>query len=74
MADAEGVVVPLESLSAEALRGLVEAFINREGTDYGAVERTLEEKVTDVMRELEAGRARILYDPESESVSIAPVE
>jgi len=67
------VEIPLRDLSASALRGVVEAFVNREGTDYGEVERSLEEKVADVMRQLERGEARVVFDPESESVTLLPV-
>jgi uncharacterized protein YheU (UPF0270 family) len=68
----EPVEIPLEALSADALRGLVESFVNREGTDYGERERTLDEKVADVRRQLERGEARIVFDPETESVNIVP--
>ena len=70
----EPVEVPISDLSDEALRGIVESFINREGTDYGAVERTLEYKVADVMSQLEAGSARLVFDPESERIQILVVE
>ena len=68
----EPVEISIDSLSAEALRGVVESFVNREGTDYGEVERSLEEKVADVLRQLEAGEARLVFDPESESIQILP--
>ena len=64
------IEVPLDALSATALRGLVEEFVNREGTDYGLRERTLDEKVRDVMRQLERGEAAIVFDPESRSTTI----
>ena len=64
------IEVPLDALSATALRGLVEEFVNREGTDYGVRERTLDEKVGDVMRQLERGEAAIVFDPESRSTTI----
>lgn len=70
----EAVEVSISELSAEALRGVVESFVNREGTDYGAVERTLDDKVADVMRQLEEGSARVVFDPETESIQITPVE
>ena len=66
----ERVEIPHTDLSADALRGVVESFVNREGTDYGGRERTLDEKVADVMRQLEDGTATILFDPESESIGI----
>lgn len=64
------IVVPLASLSEAALRGLIESFVLREGTDYGAVERSFASKVADVRRQLERGEARIEFDPRTESVSI----
>lgn len=67
------VEVPRAALSEAALRGLVESFVLREGTDYGAVERTHEQKVADVLRQLERGEARIEFDPSSESVNIVVV-
>jgi uncharacterized protein YheU (UPF0270 family) len=67
------IVVPLESLSEDALRGLIESFVLREGTDYGAVERSHEQKVADVRRQLERGEARIEFDPQTESVNLVPV-
>jgi len=75
MASGEGrlpVEIPLEELSASALRGVLEAFVNREGTDYGEVERSLEDKVADVMRQLKRGEACIVFDPETESVTLVP--
>lgn len=69
---AEPVEIPLHALSADALQGLIESFIGREGTDYGERERTLAEKVADVRRQLERGEARIVFDPETESVNILP--
>jgi len=69
----EALRIPLHSLSAEALRALVESFVNREGTDYGRVERSFEAKVADVMRQLERGEAEIVFDPENESPNIVPL-
>jgi hypothetical protein len=69
----EPVEIPLDALSAELLRAVIESFVGREGTDYGERERTLEEKVADVRRQLERGEARVVFDPESESVDIVPV-
>jgi len=57
------VIIPPESLSPAALRGVIEAFVLREGTDYGHHEHSLEEKCRAVERQLGEGRARICYDP-----------
>ncbi len=66
------VALAPEQLSPEALRGLVEEFVTRDGTDYGAVEAGVEEKIAQVLRQLESGEARIVFDPETESVNIIP--
>ncbi len=70
---AEPVPIPHEELSPDTLRGVVESFILREGTDYGERELLLEQKVACVLRQLERGEARILFDPGSESIDIVPV-
>ncbi len=64
------VEVPWRELSPAALRGVVEAFVLREGTDYGAVETSFASKVAAVMRQLERGEARIFYEPASRSVEL----
>lgn len=64
------VVVPHDQLSQTALRSVIEAFIGREGTDYGAHEATWDSKVADVLRQLQAGSAHIVFDPVTESINI----
>lgn len=70
--DERFVPIDYRTLSSDALRGLVEEFITREGTDYGAVESSLESKVEDVYRQLRAREVRILYDSVDENVNIVP--
>jgi len=67
---AEAIVVPYGELSPEALRGVIEAFVLREGTDYGEREFSLEQKVLHVRSQLERGEAQVLFDPDTESVQI----
>ena len=66
----EPVVVPARELSPEALRRVIESFVLREGTEYGARDVTLEDKVDDVLRQLDRGEAAIVFDPETESIDI----
>ena len=66
----EPVVVPYTELSADALRGVVESFVLREGTDYGEREFSLEQKLAHVYRQLERGEAQIVFDPSTESIDI----
>jgi len=69
---ADLLVVPHAELSADALRGVLEAFVLREGTDYGATEFSLGQKVAHVLAQLERGEARIVFDPGTETVDIVP--
>jgi uncharacterized protein len=69
----EGIEIPYSELSEAALRGVVEHFVLREGTDYGAHVYSLNEKVEQVINQLRRGEAQILYDPESESVTVVPI-
>ena len=64
------IEIPHTELSADALRGVVEAFVLREGTEYGARDVPLDRKVLDVMRQLDRGEAQIVFDPNTESVEI----
>jgi uncharacterized protein YheU (UPF0270 family) len=66
----EPVVVPYTELAADLLHAVVESFVLREGTDYGEREISLQDKVAGVMNQLRRGEAKIVFDPESESVSI----
>lgn len=69
----EPVDIPTAELSAEALRGVIESFILREGTDYGAKEFSFDEKVAHILRQLERREVKITYDPASETVNIVNV-
>ncbi len=64
------VVVPHSELAAELLHSVVESYVLREGTDYGEKEFSLEDKVAHVISQLKRGEAQIVFDPETESVSI----
>ena len=66
------VEVPIEALDETTLVALIESFVSREGTDYGFVERSLAEKIADVRCQLARGEARIVFDPETDSVNIVP--
>ena len=72
MSDASipAVEVPYARLPPAVLGRLVEEFVTRDGTDYGAVERTLHEKTMDVTRQLERGDAVIVYDETSGTTNI----
>jgi uncharacterized protein len=67
----EPVEIPHTDLSPAALRGVIESFVLREGTEYGMHDFTLEQKFDHVLQQLVKRKARILFDPETESVTIS---
>ena len=64
------VKIPYDQLSSEALHGVVEEFVTRDGTDYGEVEVPQETKIAQVMAQLRSGKAVIVFDQETESCTI----
>ena len=68
--NSQPVVIPYTELTADALQGLIESFVLREGTEYGAQEILLEQKVAQVLRQLQRKEAQIVFDPDTETVDI----
>jgi uncharacterized protein YheU (UPF0270 family) len=64
------VSVPHTALASDVLRAVIESFILREGTDYGERELSLDDKVARIVRLLERGEVRIVFDPPTGSVDI----
>lgn len=64
--------IPLSSLDPETLYEIILSFIEREGTDYGAVEASVDTKVADIRRQLDRDEIKLVFDAESESVTFVP--
>ena len=62
--------IPVAKLSPEALQGVIDEFISREATDYGAIEADRETKFRQVINKLERGTAVLIFDDESETTNI----
>jgi uncharacterized protein len=67
-----GLEIPYQELSPEALQGVVEEFVTRDGTDYGEREMPLETKVQQVMNQLHSGKVVIVFDRKTETCNILP--
>ncbi|MDA0688565.1 MAG: YheU family protein [Proteobacteria bacterium] len=65
--------IPYTALSPDALRGVIEEFISREGTDYGEQEFTLEDKIGQVRSQLESGEVVLTFDEETETCNLVRV-
>ncbi|TRY33282.1 YheU family protein [Aliiglaciecola sp. M165] len=64
------MIIPISEIPKETLHSLVEAFVLQEGTDYGKVEFSLEQKVNHVLMQLQSGQAYVQYSELHESVNI----
>jgi len=76
------IEIPLDRLSPEVLRGVIEEFILREGTDYGVQESSLDNKIAGVQessldnkiaqvrRQLGCGDVLITFDPVTENCTL----
>ncbi len=64
------MIIPWTSLSEDALLGIIEEFITREGTEYGLVEYGLSEKVEQIRHQIREELVRVVYDAQTNSVSL----
>lgn len=68
------VEVPYDQLAPETLRKVIEDLVTRDGTDYGDVEKTLEQKAAALLRLLESGAAKLVVDLATESIGLMTKE
>lgn len=66
------MIIPWQDIEQETLNSLIESFVLREGTDYGEHERSLEQKVDDVRRQLKSGEVVLVWSELHETVNIMP--
>jgi hypothetical protein len=64
------MIIPYEQLSSDALQGLIEEFITREGTDYGVEEVSLATKVEQVKQLLRRRDVVVVFDFATETASL----
>ena len=67
------IKIPYKQLSPEALQGLIEQFVCRDGTDSGHIETPFEDKVAQVIKQLDSGVAVLVFDQVSESCDIISI-
>ena len=65
-----GLIIPFKELSQEALQGVIQEFVTRDGTDCGESEMPLDTKAKQVLNQLHSGKAVIVYDQKTETCNI----
>lgn len=66
----EALEIPLDRIKPETLRKMIEEFVTREWSELGDSTYTLDEKIEQVMLQLNDNRARVVYDTTSETWNI----
>jgi len=64
------VKISYDQLSPDALQGVIEEFVTRDGTDYGEIEISLEIKISQVLGQLKSGKAVIVFDQKTKTCTI----
>ena len=68
------VKIPIDRLSPEALQGVIEEFVSRNGTDYGMTDVPLETQIQQVKSQLKSGQAVLVYDEAMQTFNILSAE
>ena len=66
------IEIPLDRVDPGTLRRMMEEFVTREWSELSDSEHTLDEKVAQVLQQLNDKKATIVYDSTSESWNIIP--
>ena len=64
------VEVPCERIDPDTLQRMIQEFVTRDGADWADAGGTLEEKVAQVLRQLQSGKAKVVFDLESQTANI----
>ena len=66
----EGVDVPFDQISREALRRMIQEFVTRDGADWADAGCTLEHKIEQVLQQLRDKKVKVVFDLKSETANI----
>jgi len=66
------MIIPLEQIPEATLTAIIEEFILREGTEYGANDVNKEDKIEAVKQQLKQGSALLVYSELHQNVNIIP--
>lgn len=66
------MIIPIAEVAYETLLNIIEGFVLREGTEYGELDVSLEDKVQQVLMQLKSGEVLMVYSELHETVNIIP--
>lgn len=64
------VIIPYQKLSVSALIGVINQYISRDGIDSSHVDLSFEDKIKQVKKNLESGKALLVFDHKTQSCNI----
>jgi uncharacterized protein YheU (UPF0270 family) len=70
----DGVVVPLDRINPDTLRKMVEEFVTREWSELADSDCTFEDKIEQVIQQLNDNRINVVFDLTSETCNIVPAD
>ena len=70
----EGVVVPIERINPDTLRKMVEEFVTREWSELADANSSFEEKIEQVLQQMNDNKIKVVFDLTSETCNIVPAE
>jgi len=69
----EGVEIPFERINPATLRNLISEFVTREWEELGNSDHTLDDKISQVIRQLQERKAKVVFDLTSGTCNIIRV-
>jgi uncharacterized protein YheU (UPF0270 family) len=70
----DGVVVPLDRINPDTLRKMVEEFVTREWSALVDTDCTFEDKIEQIIQQLNDDRIKVVFDLTSETCNIVPAD
>lgn len=72
--DEEGIVIPFERIAPDTLNRMIEEFVTREWSSLSDDGYSLDDKVRQVLVQLQSGKVLLVFDIVTESANIVAVE
>ena len=69
----DGVEIPFERINPDTLRNLISEFVTREWEELGDADHTLDDKISQVIRQLQERKAKVVFDLKSGTCNIIKV-
>lgn len=68
------MIIPINELKPDTLNAIIKEFVLTEGTEYGLEDVSLDDKIAQVMMQLQNKKAFVVYSELHETINIVPAE